>query len=403
MRSRLTPSLLFMLAVPFAGCSNDTTSDPKSTFDQPAYAIQSMVFGTDGSTGTTSYISLLPSLETQADLKLSAAQEFPGYTPADPSDGALFVGSGEAPTFTRYDVDDAGGWINEGTISFAKYTSLPMVGSVYVTPTKSYAPVNTTGHVIWDPEAIAITGEIAGPAEIPQVRDGGLLVQRSYGNEVRDGKVFQPYYFSSADFHSYVGISQISVIDSATDQVTGVLDVGCPHFHVSSHDDAGNLYFSNGQGSISAAVLVADQPKNCFARIKRGETTVDPTFTTFFKDLTGDREGSNFYYLNDQIALINVYHAERDNITAATTQADVDYSPNYHLWTVDLRTMQAQPLAGLDFGGGQFAAFRIDDRTFLAIPAADYASTAVYEVLASGTAEKRFETEGWTFKMFRVR
>ena len=150
-------------------------------------------------------------------------------------------------------------------------------------------------------------------------------------------------------------------------------------------------------------MLSAAEPRNCFARIKAGETALDTAFTTRFRDITGGREGSNFYYIGDDVALINVYHAERDTITADTTFADIDYSPNYHLWTFNLRTMQAAPVAGLDYGGGQFAAFRIDARTFIAIPSADYSTTAVYEVLPSGAAEKRFDTGGWTFKMFRVR
>jgi hypothetical protein len=40
---------------------------------------------------------------------------------------------------------------------------------------------------------------------------------------------------------------------------------------------------------------------------------------------------------------------------------------------------------------------------FVAIPGAGYARTAVYEILPSGAAEKRFDTEGWTFKIVRVR
>ena len=37
------------------------------------------------------------------------------------------------------------------------------------------------------------------------------------------------------------------------------------------------------------------------------------------------------------------------------------------------------------------------------IAAGNYATTAVYEVFATGRAEKRFDVQGWTFKMARVR
>ncbi|HVK78780.1 MAG TPA: hypothetical protein VM734_36015 [Kofleriaceae bacterium] len=402
MLARITASSLpLLLTASLAGCGDDDPDRPGGGGGgaAPRYAVQSMIFGDQG---TWSYVSLLPSLETQAEVKLTAAREFPGYAPADAWGGAIIVGSGEAPTLTRYAVDDAGTWVDEGTVSFANFTTMPLDGSVYVTPIKAYVPIDTTNHVVWDPETVTIGAAIGAPAQIPLTRDG-LTAWRGYGHEVRDGKVFQPYYFADASFQAYSGTSQVAVIDATTDTVSAVIDVPCPHLHITSQDDDGNIYLSNGQGSIAAAVLGADQPKNCFARIKAGETTLDPSFTTRFRDLTDGREGSNLFYVGDGVALINVYHAERDDLGPDTPYETVDYSSSYHLWTLDLATMQARPVDGLDYGGGQFVAFRIDGRMFVAIPAADYSRTAVYEVLASGAAEKRFDTEGWTFKIFRVR
>ena len=37
------------------------------------------------------------------------------------------------------------------------------------------------------------------------------------------------------------------------------------------------------------------------------------------------------------------------------------------------------------------------------LPKGDYSSTAVYEILPNGTAEKRFDVQAWMFHMFRVR
>lgn len=401
MRIQSTLALPFVLAGSLLGCGDDESSNDQDTrFDGPVYAVQALTFGTSG---RFSYISLIPDLENQSTIKLATAQEFPEYAPADAWDGKLVVGSGEAPTLTKYDIGIDGSWNEEQTVSFSAYQSLPLLGSAYVTPSKAYVTVDGTKHVIWNPETAAITGEVAAPSQIPLVLENGYTIERSYGHESYNGKLFQPYYYRDTSFHLFGGVSPVAVIDSATDATVNVFDIPCPHVHVSNQDDDGNIYFSNGVGSVAAAVLREDEPKNCFARIKAGETTIDPTFTTHFADITGGREGSNFFYLGNDVAMINVYHAERDNLTPDSTIDQIDQSGSYHIWTVNMATKTGAPVEGLDFGGGQFSAFRIDSRTFIAIPAADYGSTAVYEVLANGTAEKRFDTEGWTFKMFRVR
>jgi hypothetical protein len=107
--------------------------------------------------------------------------------------------------------------------------------------------------------------------------------------------------------------------------------------------------------------------------------------------------------VGDGIGFFNVYHAERDGITAETPHETVDYSSSYHLWTLDLATMEAKIMEGIDFAGGQFVAFRLDGETIVAIPAPDYTSTAVYAIGPDARAEKRFDVQGWAFKIFRVR
>ncbi|MET0386984.1 MAG: hypothetical protein ABW321_13545 [Polyangiales bacterium] len=64
---------------------------------------------------------------------------------------------------------------------------------------------------------------------------------------------------------------------------------------------------------------------------------------------------------------------------------------------------EAKLMEGIDFSGGQPVAFPIDGRLWLGIPAADYSETAIYEVLPDGRAEKRFDVEGWAYKLFKVR
>ena len=379
------------------------TDDPNPTPDpatgKPLYAIESMIFG---DTGQTTYIALLDSLETQPKVTLDKAREFAGYASADASGGKIIVGDGEKPQLTRFAIGEDGSWTQEQTLSFSNFASTSLTASIFVSPTKAYAPFDSTNHVVWNPQSFTINAPMTAPASIPLTREG-LTAFRGYGNVIANNFVYQPYYWANENYTKYTETSQVAMIDTTKDEVVAAVDVPCPHLHIATKDDQGNTYFSNGQGSIAAAVLDANHPKNCVARIKAGETTLDTTFTKKFRDLTEGREGNNFFYLRDGIGFFNVYHAERDNVTPSTEPSVIDNSANYHLWTLDLDTMTAKMMDGIDYSGGQYVAFRIDDRVFIAIPAGDYSSTAVYEILPSGAAEKRFDVQAWTFHMFRVR
>ena len=396
-------SLLLSLAA-LAACGGDDAriemvAAPAEPATAASYVIESLIFGDEGQ---FSYVLLRPDLNAGPSIPLSEGREFPDYAPADSINGMLAVGSGEDPTLAFFSISDSGTWTPQGELSFAQYTSLPLDANVPVTSRKVYVPFETTNHATYDVDSLLIGAEVGAPSDIPLVRDG-LTAWRGYGHLLRGSTLFQPYYYSDDAFHTYTETSMISVIDVETDAIRESVAVPCPHLHITSEDEQGNLYFSNGQGSIAAAVLTPGHPANCFARINAGETTLDPSSVTYFKDLTGGREGSNLFYIGGGKALFNVYHAERDALTDATPFETVDFSASYHLWTLDLNTGAAAMLEGIDYSGGQIVVTRIDDRTLVTIPAADYSSTEFYEVTPDGVVTKLFDVEGWAFKTFRLR
>jgi len=402
-------ALLSLCFVPLFGCGEDdvqSVTEPNepdgggSTDTAPLYAVETLVFGDQGS---FSYVHLLPSLETQDTVRLDSAREFAQFAPADPVGGDIVVVDGDTPELTRFAISDQLAWGEGGTLSFAQYSSTALDTPIYVSPERAYTAFEAMNFAIWNPTELTLNGEILAPEGMPRTRGATseLSVARGYSHTLRGDTLFQPYYWADIGFDLYSDVSQISVIDTQANAVKGVLDVPCPHLHITSQDEDGNVYFSNGQGSIAAAVKLASEPKNCFVRINAGEEQVDPSSLVHFADLTEGREASNLFYVGNGLALFSVYHAERDRPDIDI--AGIQVSANYHLWTLDLESGQAQLMEGIDFGGGQFTSFRIDERVFVAIPAGDYSSTEVYEVLENGQAEKRFDTEGWAFKMFRVR
>jgi hypothetical protein len=283
-------TMAFVLAfAPLAACSESEPAAPTTSDAAPAtaplYAIESLVFDDQGS---TSYISLVGSLGTQPRVELANAREFPGYAPADAVDGKVVVGSGDEPVLTRYAVTDTGDWIEEARISFAGYTSAPIEATLAVSAEKAYAPFDTSNFVVWNPRTFTITNEMGATPDLPLVQ-GELGAHRGYGHEVRGETLYQPYYWSDASYRRYTPGSKVSLIDTRTDQVTAVVDVPCPHLHITTQDEAGNVYFSNGQGSIASAVLDPTQAPNCIGRIAAGTTTLDESFVVHFEELTDGR------------------------------------------------------------------------------------------------------------------
>jgi len=387
-----------------SGCASDKSGSPQNgaaTGKEPVFAIESLVFGQSAGESSTSYVLLTHSLETQDALTLDLAHEFAGYAPLDAVGGRLYAGSGEGPTVTGFDVSDDLSWNELDTVSFGNFTSASIEGDVLVDSKRAFVALNDKNYVSWDPSTFS-TGKLVPLSDsIPNQR-GELTVKRGYGHETVGNAIYQPYYWADDMYQSYSQESQIAVLDAASSKFSAVLDAPCPHLHITTRDEDGNLYFSNGVASIGSAALDPDQPRNCMVRVNKGKAEIDGSFTIDFKDLAEGREGSNFFYIGKGIGFFNVYHAERDD-KSDPAYSDVMYSANYHLWTLDLKTMSAKLMEGIGFTGGQFVAFHLAGRVFVAVPNALYSSTAVYEVLASGTAEKRFDVQGWAFKMLQVR
>ena len=368
----------------------------------PLYAIESLVFGMNEGDSSTSYVMLLDSLDRSAEVTLDSGREFPGYAPVDSVGGKLYAGSGEAPTITSFEISPELTWKELDAVSFANFTSASLDGNVLVDSKHGVVALGDKNWVSYDPAALAVGDLIQLSADIPETR-GELTAQRGYGHELSGTTIYQPYYWSDATFQKYAQQSQIAVFDANKSEFTNVIDAPCPHLHITTADDAGNMYFSNGAASIGSAVLDADQPRNCLVRLEKGATAIDEAFTIDFAYLTDGREGSNFFYIKDGLGFFNVYHAERDELSADTAYSTVMYSSSYHLWTLDLTTMTAKIMDGIDFTGGQYVAFHLGERVFIAVPKGDYSSTAIYEVTAAGAAERKFDVQGWAFKMLKVR
>lgn len=397
-----TVSTLLLTAV-LAGCGDDPDKTPvdAGTDDGPMYSLATSIFSQAGS---ATYVSVFDSLEVTG-LDLEKAREHSGFATIGAVDGMLFVGAGEAPELTRYNVHSGGNLEEAGKISFANYglTSAPLYLNHFVDSTSAYLVLEETKRIVWNPSTMQISGVADAPG-LARERSG-LVVKSGYDRSmvVRDGYSFQPFYWTDGTYYDFSPSSQIAVYSNTDDSLVKLIDAPCPGLDVATQDEAGNLYFSNWVFSAAAPVLEEDAPDTCVVRIKKGELDLDAGWTKSLSAMVGNRQTAAFRYLGENVGVVAVFHDENVTINDDTEPSVITSGNHWKLWRVNLETQAAAPVGGLDFIAGGYYAFRIEGRTFLLLPTADYAKTAVWELGVDGAAVKRFETLGWAYQFVKVR
>lgn len=108
------PRYLLLLAAASASACGD---EPSGHASRGSLVTNAVVFGDDA---TSSYVTLLPSLES-GDVELSGAREFAGWADVWVHDGKVFVSDGEAPELTRFSVDESGALVGGRQLSFQRH------------------------------------------------------------------------------------------------------------------------------------------------------------------------------------------------------------------------------------------------------------------------------------------
>lgn len=102
--------------------------------------------------------------------------------------------------------------------------------------------------------------------------------------------------------------------------------------------------------------------------------------------------------------MFSAYHQERvADINAAKAPGELAGLDKWRVWALDLTTRQATLVDAIDFNSGGLATQVVDGRGFIMVPKGDYSTTVVYELLPSGVAERRWEIDGWSGTLFKLR
>lgn len=391
------------LALTGAACG-DANEDPGPTeeLSGSVFAVTTTVFN---DTNAATYVVLVGSLENQ-QIDLSSAPEFAGWSSVTAHDGSLFVGHGEKPEVTRYDLRDDGALVaTDQPMSFADYglSSGSLSVNTFVDGTMAHMSLDQTSRILWDPTNLTIDELIETP-EIARERDGMAVQAANYqGRVVRENSVFQPFFWHDADWYQFHQQSQLGIYDR-DGRLDALLDAPCPALQIATADEEGNLYFSGMVDTIAHQLVEPDNTvERCVVRVNAGEETIADGWPRRFEELTGDRPAGVFYYLKDGIGVLTVYHVEN-----ADPESDMFletwYKDNWGLWLVDLENWEAEPITEWELGPSNVFFSKVDDRLFAHKVAADFSETTVYEVTVEGSVTERMTIPGYAaYEIERVR
>jgi hypothetical protein len=389
-----------------AGTGGSSPSEPVGTAlaggaggSAPAgsvYVLSTLLFGAEGTLG---YVSVLGSLEPQV-VDQDQAREFSGTADVWVHEGFVYVSNDESFTITKFSVE-GNALVEQGVVSFAAY-GLAGFGfwlNTFVAPNKAYYLNDTLEYIVWDPQTMQITGSIELPE--PEARDVYRLFP-GYSDRaavIRDGLLYQPFYWTDDSYFQYAQDSRIAVIDVATDSVVRTLDVPCPGLDYATVDTSGNAYFSSWVYAAGGAAVLS-QPSTCVVELP---VAGEPRVAFDFPGVTDGRQGAAMRVLGNGRALLSVLHDERFRASKTPDASALTFADNWRFWSYDLSTGSASPVEGIDWNAGAQYSFDIDQTTYTLVADADYSATVVYDIGDGQALTPVIETRGWATRLFKVR
>ena len=379
-------------------CSSDATNvQAEGPPDEGrAYVLSSLVFG---DAGTTGYVSVLSSLGPQT-IDNTRAREFPGAADVWVHDGAVFVTNDESYTITKFSVE-AGGLVEQGAVSFGSY-GLDSFGfwlNTFVGADKAYFLNGTLEYIVWNPSSMTITGTLPLPEAEPR---GSFQLFTAYSDRaavLKDGLLYQPFYWTDESYFLYAPDSRIVVTDVANDSVIDVIDAPCPGLDYATADASGNVYFSPWVYAAGGAAIL-DQPATCVFELPADG---EPRVAFDFPSLTGGRQGAAMRSVGAGRALLSVLHDERFPPSDAPSASELTFGNNWRFWLYDAAAGSAALVEAIDWNGGAQYSFDIDGKTYMLVAASDYSTTSVYDVGDGLSLTRVFDAAGWATRLFEVR
>jgi hypothetical protein len=391
------------LLAAIAACSSDGDRDPDETpvAGGNLYVGSLSVMAVDSN--PASYTAVLPEIGAETDSYLRMGIESVGYVVPSTYDGHVFMPGGATPELTKYTVDERGRFNEVGRISLAasgvtRVDKAPVIGVDMVAPDKAYFyNRNSYEIMIWNPSSMELTGKVinleaaltAGISEgwIPNVflnYGDGFAVQR--GN-----RLFIPVSWRNWDVPDvFLPTAGLIVIDTDNDTFVHLLrDERLADSIYTVKAASGDIYLFTGGFGVAYHRVLGNAAPGGALRLLDGSDTFDPSYYLNLDSVLGDRPASTPVLADGSNVYVRAYHEDRQPITPEI-EADptlLSTQEAWRHWKVDLDGVHAiREITELPWSSssGYFYQIPEENRFFLSVMSADFASTQLYESTDDG-------------------
>jgi hypothetical protein len=385
--------IIIFIAALMAGCGGDghrpteegTRPSVGAGAAGPLYVLGGTVFGTPA----VSYVVPVRSLAAGTAVDYMAGIPIVGgaavYGPERA--GHFFVGSGETPTLTRYEVSPDGVFTRGKTLGLAgQGFSTALVnrsGVVFLSPTRAYfIHQEDLKAVVWNPTTMEIVRSIELPPELN--RPGQVVVFD--GKAQRQGSdLLLVATWADHINGRYPAGALVLTIDTGTDTVVArEEDARCSQLFDSMRHPSGDLYYACSTWSAATnRVLGAEfAAPSCLLRIRAGQRRFDPDFHLEVASLTGGQVAGGLIPGPGGEGFIRVLDEALFPIAASATVSDVTGAEAWRWWRLNLDELTAAPVTALAPSAAGGTEIAIDGKVYTSLSREDFSETTLIDLAA---------------------
>lgn len=396
-------ALLICSSGGFTACGG--SKDQTGSASGPLYIGATRVWTADSSQG---YLFTVSSLDKGTEVDLKKAVEIDDAWVFGKGDPYFYTATLFSPTITRWTLSPKGGFEKDTVVSFVNY-GVEGTHNAAFTPIfskeKAYFVDSTSAQVVvWNPATMEFLRTIPLPAKAA----GEFATYTPIlGLSQRQDRIFVTIFWADPDswWTKYAPSSRLVTIDPQTDTVVEVHDEDrCETMSPAGTTADGTSYFGpwDYHATVRAVFGEGFGAKSCALRVVPSGMTYDEGYQVDLSSLVGGRPAGGLTLLDDQYALIHVWHSE---LVAATPEnwKETRFEPAYtwYRWKLGEATATELPNQMPSSEGGEW--LRLDGAPYTYNPNADYSKTTLFELNSSGELKEHLTLPGWTAQLIRVR
>lgn len=373
--------------------------EPEPSEPEPLYVGATRVFSAGSSLG---YLFAVPSLGSDGTVDLARSVELADAWVLGSGGPDFYTTTIFEPTIKSWHVTPEGKFEERATVSFVNegvtgtYTaaSVPLFSeekSYFVDP-------GSLQVVVWSPRDMVFIRTIELPA--PDVPGFSPLADIA----VRDDRVLVSIFWQSEDNTRNGDFVRLIAIDPVTDTIAEVSDdTRCGSFSPAGVTTDGTIYYSPWdyhtvlRGVFGAGYGTA----SCGLRVVPGAGTLDDAYEVDLSALVGGRPAAGLQLLDDERALIHVWHQELVDATPDNWQ-ETRFAPGYKWYSWSIGSSEATELPD-QAPGAEGSGWRVIDGKVISFANnAEYSETTLIELDETGRGRPGLVVPGWITTMLRA-